>query len=204
MKAPPSLIIISRGEVMTGILNTIFHRLSEFLVLIFSALLLVIPACYAIDKNNHDEEPTPVSFEVLAARSMGSTGDEYPCQLNTSNLDMDNREDELSAIELTITSGEDFEKYIICNDEDMVVPNFDEYVILAGLTTFHPQCIYVKEQDVYLSQDTLIYEITIADMDCHVPDRAQYIAMISKDFLEYPVAFKVQPGYEKFCVYILL
>lgn len=178
---------------MSEVINiTTNHRLTKLQTLTITILIFVFVGCNLISGNNPDDDPVPVSFEVLGAISMGSTDEGYPCRLNTYNLDMGHQEDMLSAIELTITNREDFEKYIICVKEEINEPDFDSYIILAGLSTIQPNCVFVKEQDMYLSQGTLVYEVTIGDMACTVPDRAQYIVIISKNYLNYPIVFKVQ------------
>ena len=60
--------------------------------------------------------------------------------------------------------------------------------------TGRPQCIYVKEIDVYLLKGVLVYEVIIGDMTCQVPDRAQYIVGIPKSYSEYPVEFTIVKG----------
>ena len=110
------------------------------------------------------------------------------CRLQ--NIDYNASMDELSGVELIITNQSDYEKYIIFSEQ--VEINFDEDFVLAGISTWQPQCVYVKEQSLQLLSDTLRYKITIGDMDCAMPERAEYGIVISKKYVNYPVEFIVE------------
>jgi hypothetical protein len=154
----------------------------------FTVLLLVLASCKegAVEIDNND--PVPVPFEVLGARQSVNPDFAGTCRLNPSNLDVRHNIAGLSDVELIINTLDSFEAYIRCH-EKTDEPDIDSTFILAGLTTQHPHCIYVKEIDVYLLKGVLVYEVTIGDKICQMPDRAQYIVGIPKSYSEYPVEF---------------
>jgi hypothetical protein len=150
-----------------------------------TVLLLVLVSCKegAVEIDNND--PVPVPFEVLGALSSGSIVVNL-CWLYPANMNVGP-----DSIELIITDPEDFEAYVKCRDEQENTPDFDTHFVLAGLSTSYPQCVLVKELDVYLSEGVLVYEVIIGDMGCQVPDRAQYIVKIPKEYSEYSVEFAI-------------
>jgi hypothetical protein len=159
----------------------------------FTVLLLVLASCKegAVEIENND--PVPVPFEVLGAMQSVNPDFGGTCRLNPHNLDVRQNIAGLSDVELIINTLGSFETYIRCQ-EKTDEPDFDSTFVLAGLTTQHPHCVYVKEIDVYLLKGVLVYEVTIGDLDCHMPDRAQYIVGIPKTYSGYPVEFNIVKG----------
>jgi hypothetical protein len=156
----------------------------------FTVLLLVLVSCkegtFEIDTNVQ----VPVPFEVLGAVQSVNPDFAGTCRLNPHNLDVRHNIAGLSDVELIINTLDSFETYIRCQ-EKTDEPDIASTVVLAGLTTGQPHCIYVKEIDVYLLKGVLVYEVTIGDMTCQVPDRAQYIVGIPKNYSVYPVEFTI-------------
>jgi hypothetical protein len=156
----------------------------------FTVLLLVLASCKegAVEIENTD--PVPVPYEVFGAVQSVNPDFAGTCRLNPHNLDVRQNITGLSDVELIINTLDSFETYIRCQ-EKTDEPDIDSTVVLAGLTTGQPHCIYVKEIDVYLLKGVLVYEVIIGDMACQMPDRAQYIVGIPKNYSVYPVEFTI-------------
>lgn len=153
--------------------------------IIFLLIILTLFSCNLLNPDNENslrtDEPIPVPFKTLGS-------DTVYCGLQ--NIDYKASVDELSGVELIITNESDYKKYITCSEQVKI--NFDEDFVLAGISTIQPNCVYVKQQNVQLLSDTLKYKVTIGDMDCAMPDRAQYIVVVSKKYFDHPVKFIVE------------
>lgn len=152
--------------------------------IIFLLIILTLNSCNLLNPENEklprNNEPIPVPFKILGS-------DTVYCGLK--NIDYKSSVDEFSGVELIIPNENDYQKYITCSEKAYV--NFDEDFVLAGISTIQPNCVFVKQQDVQLISDTLKYIITIGDMDCAMPSRAQYMVVVSKKYFDHPIKFVV-------------
>ncbi|MFO7446007.1 MAG: hypothetical protein R6W90_06545 [Ignavibacteriaceae bacterium] len=150
--------------------------------IIFPLLILSLVSCNLLssddDNSSKKDEPVYVPIKILEDNSIFCMPNYTDCQ---------ETENSLSCIELVIDNDNDFNKYFTCSEQVKI--NYNEDFVLAGISTLQPNCIYVKDQTVQLSLDTIRYKVTIGDMDCAMPQRAKYIILISKKYVGYPVKF---------------
>ncbi len=164
--------------------------------------LFFLTSCNLFDSGPHincEKEETAVSFVELNR----SPGVPLPgghdgvslCRPNWKNIELRSRmsdfgPEELSDVELIITEQEDFDRYIICNDGAPEI-DLDEYFLLVGVTRGMPHWIHVKEQNVYLSCDTLSYRIEITAGTATMGVRGSYMVMLKREYSGHPVTFNV-------------
>ncbi len=128
--------------------------------------------------------PEPVPFEVLKQQWLVRK-----CGINTGNLEFDEENENLSRFELIITTQEEFDYYITCNEETGV--DMDEYFVLAGLSSVHHSCVDVPEHTIYLLNDILYYSVAIREAACDMPESAQYIVSLPRTYQDHLIEFKV-------------
>lgn len=147
--------------------------------------------------DNNEDDPKSVPFDILM-EVPGPGKHIVECRFNAKNIDVSDcvSNDDMSDVELIIRNYEDFNKYIICLPDKEEI-NFEEHFLLAGVSKGHHQCLYIKEQRVYIEIDTLYYSIEIREADCFVPTRAQYIVKVPIEYFINPIQFKVFWGDRK-------
>ncbi len=100
----------------------------------------------------HNVRPESVPFEVLRGQ-----WPVWNCGFNAGNLELDDDNENLSQLELIITTQEEFDHYITCNEETEV--DMEEYFVLAGYSRMHHSCVYISGHTVYLLNDILYYSV---------------------------------------------
>jgi|GEM_PF-4768171 len=164
-------------------MNTTHIRL--FTIMLF--LIIGISCDQITSSSNNDKIPVP--FAILC--EVPSIGDYVTtCRINIQNIEFGNNNGDLSDIELIITDEENFNNYLICEDNSDEI-NFLDHFILAGMTKLNPTSLYIKDQVVYILRDTLYYSVEILDGDATMPTRGEYIVLVSSEYLDYPIKFKV-------------
>lgn len=135
-----------------------------------------------------EPEEGPVPFEVLRNSNSEASQRVVNCWFNDENIDPNSADEEsLSALELVIGSKIDFDTYISCNDT--VTVNFEEDLVLAGMTIMHPVRVLTTGLTVELVNDSIYFRIGLLSGSTHAPSRAEYIIKISGDYTKYPVIF---------------
>lgn len=138
------------------------------------------------------DEPILVPFDTLRAQPLLDKNkirhDIVKCGFNIKNI---NIEFGTSDVELIITNQADFNKYIVCYEDQSV--NFAEEFVLAGMTRVM-HCIYIREQSIHLLRDTLTYTVVIGDIACALPEVANYIIVVSNKYLADFIKFKIIRG----------
>lgn len=170
-----------------------FHKTWLFVTGLLFAIALMLGSSCSTDADLKEES---VPFEILRAVPVFSTSSEQQdivsCEFNTSIIDMDsvNASENLSRLELVIDNPEDLTTYIIC--ADTITVDFEVEFILAGMTTYQPTQVRIKEQTVELANDSLYYHIGLINTYLTTPSSAEYmVKVLSKNYLEYPVVFDI-------------
>lgn len=165
----------------------ILHDRQSRCIRIFLILFLLLTAlsCSSVTDVEDLSEAEPVPFEILTGSPMLFEDEESTsitrCRLNYSNIETSDGE-----IELIITKRDEFETYIICDEDTQV--DFNESFLLAG-SKGHHQCLLLYGQNVYLQDGTLVYSVEIREAACFVPTAASYIVKVPREYLHYPVEF---------------
>lgn len=162
-------------------------------------LFITISGCSLSDTNDSESEIEEVPFEILREFPVGPTTSGVPspvviCAFILSNIDMPGQvgvPENLSRFELVITNQEDLEHYLTC-DEDAVEINLDTDFILAGATTTQPHEVFIDNQRVTVTDDTLRYAVDIGKVFTTMPGWAGYIVMIPNAYRDYPVEFIIE------------
>jgi len=129
--------------------------------------------------------PEKVPFEVL--RGQWPVRD---CWFNSGNLEFGQDNEDFSDVELIITTQEEFDHYITCNEDTEV--DMEEYFLLAGVSQAHHQCVDVFEIRLYQLNNLLSFDVSITELDCQgPPNRGIYIIKVLKEHQMGQIDFKV-------------
>lgn len=129
-----------------------------------------------IDTNNSEPEIEKVPFEILRQSAAGQRESTAvsKCAFNLTIIDTSGQDvsaEQLSGIERVISSQEDFEHYLTCDDDDAGEINLDTIFILAGMTTPQFNGVQINDQRVIVTRDTLRYNVEIWDKLITVPEQ---------------------------------
>ncbi|REL38134.1 hypothetical protein DYD21_05865 [Rhodohalobacter sp. SW132] len=159
------------------------YRRTRIFIILF--LILIPLSCSSVFDIEELSEAEPVPFEILRGSPMPYEDEESTsitrCRLNYSNI-----ETSAGEAELIITSKDEFQTYIICNEDTQV--DFNDSFLLAG-TKGHHQCLLLYGQGLFLQDGTLVYRVEIREAACLVPTAASYIVKVPREYLRYPVEF---------------
>lgn len=150
-----------------------------------TAMLMVMALSCGQDPVNVDSNDDSVPFEVLTQHPHVSN-----CGFAKTPSDEYEVDDELSRFEMVITGKDEFDNWFNCREE-MEEIDFEEFFVLAGISKGHHQCVEVRNLDVLVSNDALLFSVEIWEADCFVPETARYIVKVSAEYKFYPVEFNV-------------
>ncbi|MCK9449897.1 MAG: hypothetical protein M0Q41_13090 [Bacteroidales bacterium] len=152
-------------------------KTKKLLLLIPFLLIMSLMGCIKEPKVSECYEPAiEVSFQGFGTSASGND-----CTLQ--NIDYTQTE-----VVLVIDNIADFRKYVSCINGLEV--DFSKHFVLAGRIK-RPACAYMETQTLSLKCDQLHYSIEIGNMDCQKPTDVFYFAIVSKEYLKYPVKLSV-------------
>lgn len=146
-----------------------------------SHLMLILAALVMFQGCSSDKEctyPAPVDVPFYG---FGTAIDGNNCMLRNINENQIN-------VFLVISNSVDFLRYVSCLNVPAI--DFSTSFVLAGRTK-RPACAFMKKQTLSLQCGYLNYAIEIEDMDCQAPTDVFYFAIVSREYLKYPVKFSV-------------
>ena len=148
---------------------------------------MVFSSCDLITSSTKtDFEEGPVPFEVLREHYDGI------CNLNFAALDstaFNKDEYDLSKVEVIIDNLEDFDQLVTCH-EDLEI-DFNEYLVLAGMSRTHHQCVKIRKQEVFLANNVLFYRIDLREADCMTPEAASYMVKVPAKYGDLSIKFEI-------------
>jgi hypothetical protein len=176
---------------MKHVLLTMEHFKPKLIVigLLFAVPFMLGSGCSTATDAGLEEGPVP--FEVLRS-VMSESQNVVGCKFNRENIKnlSSTNKDSLSGLELVITTQDNFDIYISC--DDTVGVDFEEEFVLAGLTTPQPTQVRIREQSVEMVNGSLHYRVGIVNTFLTTPSVAEYIIKVfSKDYLEHPIFFDI-------------
>ncbi len=152
-------------------------KTKKLLLLIPFLLIMSLMGCGKDSEVSDCDEPAlEVSFQGFGTRVSGND-----CSLQ--NID-----DTQTEVVLVIDKIADFRKYVSCINGLEV--DFSKHFVLAGRTK-RPACAYMENQTLSLKCNQLHYSVEIGNMACQKPTDVFYFAIVSKEYLKYPVKLLV-------------